>query len=367
MVNDGDRKALARIIGWAMAAGGTVFFFSSSPGTAGTYHNSPLVCSDCHVMHASYAGTTYNAGAGYVNLLKSSNTATLCLNCHASNGTDAAANTLAPRVAGSTGNGVGGRVGTSAGSVAGDSLAGGLFGPDAVFTAVSGGGDYASANAHDLEVMAEGVAPPGADAADGYRVPVGNQLLTCSSCHDQHGNANYRNLRYDPNTNNAEITSCTVVVTVGGSANYRGDSDVWKASTGTAHYDRDVASFCQDCHEKFGPVNTFGGATGQTDPGPYDNEGLVDNTTGSNTHHPIDYDLGATIGGNFTTYTGGDTIPLLRTSGAVAPTGNSVFCLSCHRAHGSGRDSNLRWFQDPNVGADTVAGGTAGCQICHSK
>lgn len=364
---NGDRKALARILVWATAVGGTVFFFSPSPGRAGTYHNSPLVCSDCHVMHASYAGTLYNAGAGFVNLLKATNTATLCLNCHASNGTDAAANTLAPRVAGSTGSGTGGRVGTSPGTVSGDSLAGGYFGPDAVFTNVSGGADYTSVNGHDLEVTAEGAAPPGADAADGFRVPAGNQLLTCSTCHDQHGNANYRNLKYDPNTNNAEINSCTVVVTVGGAANYRGDSDVWRASSGANYYGQDVTSFCQDCHERFGPINTYAGAAGQTGAGPYDNEGLVDNASGANSHHPIDSDLAATIGGNYTTYSGGDTVPLLRTSGAATPSGNSVFCLSCHRAHGSNRDSSLRWYQDPNVGSDTVAGGTAGCQICHSK
>lgn len=350
---------------WGAVAGGGILLLLVTPLLAGTYHNSPLVCSDCHVMHASYAGTLYNAGAGYDNLLKATNTATLCLNCHASNGTDAAANPTAPYVAGNAG----GVVGTSAGSSATDTLAGGWFGPNAVFTNVSGGADNTDANGHDVEVTAlVGDHPPGDDATDGWRRSTARRL-TCTSCHDQHGNSTYRNLDSDPNDSNAEIVACTPTATVAGAANYRGDSDVWKNTYGTARYDQDFASFCQDCHERFGPVNTYGGATGQTLPGPYDNEGLVDNASGGlNTHHPIDMDLGGTIGPQYTTLAGGDTIPLLRTSGAATPSGNSVFCLSCHRAHGSGRESGLRWQQDPNdAPGDTVAGGTAGCQVCHNK
>lgn len=355
-----------RFIGfWGVVVGVGVLAFAVTPLLAGTYHNTPLVCSDCHVMHASYAGTLYNAGAGYDNLLKFGNTNWLCLDCHASNGPNVTANT--PQVAGTTGGDVTGTVG----STAGDTLAGGWFGPDQVYTDAAAGNDNTNANGHDLEVTAvTNDHPPGDDATDGWRRSTARNL-NCASCHDQHGNSNYRNLRSDPNDSNAEIVDCTPVATVAGSTSYRGDSDVWQNTYGTGHYDEDFATFCQDCHEKFGPDDGYAGATGQggvNNPQDYDAEGLVLNASGGvNTHHPIDMDLGATIGTNYTNATGGDTVPLLRTSGAAAPSGNSVFCLSCHRAHGSGRDSSLRWAQNPITGGDTVAGGTAGCQVCHNK
>lgn len=326
------------------------------PAGAGNWHNSPLVCSDCHTMHASTGdgATLYNAGAGYTNLLKSGSTTKLCLDCHASNGANAISTF---RVAGST---------------ISDSWSGGRFGPDAVYTTIATPGDYSNTYGHDLEVATNTTSPPGADAGDAYRKGGNAKMLSCASCHDQHGNSNYRNLSYDPNTSNAEIYGCTVTVTPDGP--YVSDTgarttEVWKS--GTTSYNEGMSSFCQDCHEKFGPVTAFGGPTGGTAgfyTGKYDAEGLVDNNPGLNTHHPIDLDMTAATGANYDAAVGRDTFPLGKSNAAfpwAAGTGNHVQCVTCHWAHGSPTNQNdaLRW----NMTTDLLAGGSSGCQTCHSK
>lgn len=49
-------------------------------------------------------------------------------------------------------------------------------------------------------------------------------------------------------------------------------------------------------------------------------------------------------------------------SASVVSTTNGVFCLSCHKAHGSENPFSLRW----DYGARTATS-AAGCQQCHNN
>lgn len=310
---------------------------------AGDWHNAPLICSDCHVMHASLnaGGTTYNAGAGYANLLKSNNTNTLCLACHSQVGPNAITR---PLVADYTGA---------------DTNCGGLFNfgrmaGATVYAQVSGGGDFIDSRSHNLYSSAVAQPQEPGSAAGAY--DDGVNFMTCASCHEPHGNANYRNLVGDPNPNNAGITSCTITATY--YANNWHDTSVWQDSgimTVT-----DMSLFCQDCHQKFGPsaVSALGMITAGN---AYDAQGLVDNAPGANTHHPVDQMMTVATLANYNAVAGtaGDTYPLLNSSGAR----DAVGCVTCHRAHGSKFNDSLRFSSD----SAALSGGPEGCQACHAK
>lgn len=343
-------KKIAGLIGLAILVGlfvlvGTI----GDQGAVANYHDNPLICSDCHVMHASDSeGTTlYNAGAGFVNLLKATNTNTLCLNCHSKDGPNNASSgapTVADRTAGGDTPAAGGFCLTGNGNYGAGVGA---------YDRVSGGNDFVDTRGHNLYVAA--AAQPSPPGAGGGNWDDGTNFMTCATCHNQHGNTNYRNLKPDPNTVNAGISSCTITAQTTGYT----DSGVWHD---TGQYTTDFSLFCQDCHEKFGPSNTFNPATQNIQgaaTGDYDAQGLVDNSAGANTHHPIDFQLTAAVQTNYQNYRGQDTYPLLMTSAG----NKAVFCLTCHRAHGSFNDAGLRFRPDTSA----LAGGPEACQVCHNK
>src|SRR3990167_5812792 len=326
-----------------------VSFEDEGGRASANYHSDPLICSDCHVMHASDSGgvTTYNGGAGFTNLLKATNTNTLCLNCHSADGPNYASSG-APCVADKT--------------TGGDTPAAGGFGFEGygyygagvgVYDRVSGGNDWIDTRGHNLHVAA--AAQPSPPGSGGGNWDNGTNYMTCATCHNQHGNTNYRNLLPDPNSVNAGISGCTVLAQSNGYT----DTSVWED---TGQYTADFTLYCQDCHEKFGPSNTFDPSTQNIQgavTGNYDADGLVDNSAGANTHHPVDFQLTAAVQTNYTNYGGSGTYPLLTTS-----SGNkAVFCLTCHRAHGSFNVASLRLRPDTG----TLAGAPEACEVCHNK
>lgn len=321
---------------------------------AGDFHGgAQLVCSDCHVMHGSHNGTTYNGGAGFGTLLKFGSTAGLCLSCH--DGTDV---TAPPVVA----------TGTSAtptktlkGPVAYASKFGnsaGFYQSDCTSATAAGNSPYA----HNLgggDVVA--IQGTWSTAANGHAPGVG---MACTDCHDPHSSGNnWRNLVSNPGGVSAPITQGSdvylreAITTVGRSS----------ATTAT-HYDTDAVAFndptkivnwCVGCHTNI--------------------------TSNSNKHlqNVSVSALGAACGTHWTTGTGvgfdlagdiGDTtagIPRVRFAQAGASyadcsavaTSNKVFCLTCHKAHGSMYDSALLWPYATSSSADV----TAGCNQCHNK
>lgn len=315
---------------------------------AGDYHNTPLICSDCHVMHAmtTHGIVTYNAGAGYLYLLKQVNTNTLCLSCHSADGPNAI---TAPLIADYVGA---------------DTICGGGFNlghtAASAYTTVAAGTDYVDSRGHDLYNSAGAQPEPPGEPGTGEDWDDGVNYMRCTTCHDQHGNANYRNLQTDPNANNPDISSCTITAQY--VADNWNDTSVWQDS-GVMSV-TDISLFCGDCHQWFAP--SAASATGVASAGAvYDADGRVDNVAGANTHHPVDFMLTAAVQTNYeqglgaATPGGGDTYPLVNSTGAR----DAVFCLTCHRAHGTANNDSLRF--DPT--AQALNGGPEACQVCHNQ
>ena len=137
---------------------------------------------------------------------------------------------------------------------------------------------------------------------------------------------------------------------------------------GTGADDEDpesIGKFCAGCHYNFhspGFVTTMWG---------------TDNGGGVNPwfRHPADYAIpnsGEYL--NYTVYS--PTVPIARPessltggvgySSTVRPGTDKVFCLSCHRAHGSQYSDMLRWSYSMMVPGTTGAGAGTGCFVCHS-
>ncbi len=321
---------LAVLVGALLACGAAL---------AANYHTgSDLHCSDCHVMHGSYNGTTYNGGSGIDNLLKGSANA-MCLACH--DGTDTAAPDI---VASGTAASPNNTISTAYTDKYGGS--GGFFQSDTT--------TVVSPVAHDLFATSALTAIHGTWTS-------GSSGMTCADCHDPHGTTNYRNLLSDPD---GDTTDALITI----------DSDVYLNATTpiTSYYaagnvgfnePNDIVAWCTGCH-----TNT------------------ASDTASPWAKHPMDdnaeiADLSSTLQTHWTTGTGNgfDTdvddatsgIPRVRfaqtgTSFALVTTvgtANEVMCLTCHKAHGSKYDSTTVWPHYVDDNADQ----TSACDQCHDK
>lgn len=227
------------------------------------YHNGDtLICSDCHVVHASQQHS-YTGGSDVSppsgppenypwsptpigKLLRRASSIQLCLACHDGQ-------VGVPDVLKNDTNGLG------------DKRAAGFFPADPDTTTYDG---------HNL-----GTVPGSLCTRCHFDIP--NQFpvaqFTCIDCHNPHGNGNYRNLQWA-----SSPASTTPII-------------AFTDAAGISKYDQDHVGYS---------APSVGDAT--------DNE---------------------------------------------------VFCLSCHKAHGSGNVFGLRW----EYGNSASATHKAGCQQCHNK
>jgi hypothetical protein len=301
-----------------------------------TYHSGTMLhCGNCHVMHASDDGQGYNGPAqsptGYPYLLRASNPTELCLTCH-----DGHADI--PDVVTADTNGLTER-------------AGGFF------------------------------AAPGAPNANGHKLGPGTTDLclrchfrgptdpepevTCTDCHAAHGNGRARNLQwayYPPGT---PPLGLFVDPSASGMAKYE-QSNVAYGTDGTDSL-REVTNICIDCHHVFS-------GSWNTDP---DGDGIP------NKHPVTETEWGETIrvrdgdarhttdSGHWVDGTGaGFGVPRVRflvdpattySEATVVSADNTIFCLTCHKAHGSDNPDGLAWpQQDALVGPN-------GCDQCHNR
>jgi predicted CXXCH cytochrome family protein len=192
-------------------------------------------------------------------------------------------------------------------------------------------GGTASATAHNLG-MSAAIAPGGSDSL----------TLTCVSCHDIHGNANYRNLWLNPpGTGNA--TDVTVVVNQTVRANGSNPAQVYAASN--LLYKSGMSQWCNDCHTNFHGKTT--GEEGARSPWlrhPQDQA----ISTGTN----VDYAYWLTAIPN--------RVPVQSPSDNVVPSSDDqVFCLSCHKAHGSSNKAATIFADGATLNST--------CQQCHNQ
>lgn len=313
---------------------------------AGEYHvGDQNICSDCHILHASKESETWTPTA---RLLKNSaGEVALCMSCH--DGTDpqaadvvAAGTSLSPLSTVTTA--YTSKYGSSAGFFQTDYLA------------------AINPCSHDLMPNVSVTAP----LSTSYTKAGG---LVCSDCHDPHGTPNYRNLRSDPNSGHPGsfdiLVGTQVKETTPFDPQLPNADVVCDAGNISFYAQNNVNEWCADCHDK-----------------------LSSNSAGSSPAHFKGHPTGIEIG---TVYlhtnlanwqsgvqgpaTGfgsdvGDSAPGIPRVRYGSPTGSNtitnfgdrVFCLSCHKAHGSQYKYGLVWPYHQSS-ADMLSG----CQQCHFK
>ena len=278
-------------------------------GAGGWHRLESLACSDCHTMHGSqshaYAsgspvpatpqagGDWLSATAPNAGLLKAP-ADQLCVACHDGT-TSFAPDVIAP-----------------VGYVA-DPLAGGFERPVGP-----------SSLGHDLGTPGPIAPPDGATAV----------VLGCRTCHETHGNANYRNLRPRPSgsTLRPEVT-----VRVDETVVPDGSNPAQVYVRANADYRAGTSDWCLDCHDRYDP----------------------------STSHPADRVLYGSASVDWAWWRALDPAVRVRTENAQDPLVpnreqyDEVFCLSCHKAHGSANPDALIYADGTTLNST--------CAQCHHK
>lgn len=297
------------------------------------HEKNTLICGKCHTTHYSEDGNVPSDGdeeGPFKHLFIKEHSSKLCLTCHD------------------------GKAGIPDVSSADDvneltERAAGFFAPI----------NENNANGHDLAL----------DKTGG-----GNNTskVGCVDCHDPHGRGpsdpdyKYRNLQWASDPGGEPIIKAFVKSGVTGLEVYE-QSNIGYAAPNTKTSDwREVTNICLDCHHTFksdGYTRNSGGmyirhpstdserglweAINQHGPPQTDPEHW-ENGTG------IDFEIGRLpfIVSEATNYVEATTVAT-QTNKVT----NEVFCLTCHKAHGSRYKNSLRWPEDSNLG----------CQQCHNK
>ena len=324
-----------------------------SDGNATSHFGATLLCSDCHSVHFSeshgFAGGIVGTGAApggdwlpsagpNTYLLKAPSSTELCLTCHDGQ-------SFAPDVVTMDSYGVNER-------------------PAGFFAGL----DAPNYKGHRIS-RNPGGQPGSSDLCDRCHF-VGSPAtasVQCIDCHNPHGNGYYRNLWWasDPGGEPPILASIRGGAT--GKARYEAANVAYPAPSAGAWVE--VTNMCIDCHHTFfAPWYTdSGGWVGGFSP--------YHRHPGTNTEssglYPINRTGARTDPANWVNGGAGFAVRRLpfvvvgatdfNTATVVAAT-NQVFCLSCHKAHGSENPFSLRW--DYGSASPTAA---AGCQQCHNN
>ena len=309
----------------APRVGRTVTLAGIGESEPAVYHYGPtLVCSDCHVMHGLPTGEAFPM------LLRRDSALALCLLCH-------------------------------------DGVPGipDVVGPDTNDLAQRAAGAFAdpgvwNPNGHNLGVGADDVCLLCHTGGDMLAVEV-----TCVDCHNPHGNGRPRNLQWASWPAGTPQLGLFINPGATGLDRYEA-AEITYGTDGTDAL-REVTNICLDCHHVF---------SGEWYTGP--------NPEGSYYRHPVSESernvacpiaQGVADGGSDPLHWlngvgAGFDVPRLRFVGnpatnyaqaSVVSGANNVFCLTCHRAHGSEFPFSLAW--PPNPGGV----GPGGCDQCHNK
>jgi predicted CXXCH cytochrome family protein len=316
-------------------------------GPHGGYTPTTDACAGCHRAHTAVAPR----------LLSQSATYDLCVSCHGSAG--AGANT----------NVEDGFYLSSRDDAAADANVGAANTPDNG-TLNGGGFSYistiATTSSHDPSGTTDAAWGNGVSRGVTAALAAGN--LTCSSCHDPHGNSNYRMIKTTLNG----VNPTPAQVDEGAAKDY--DSEQWGA---------DMSTICAACHSAYHITRAGSGSdnlddfAGNLDYGgditsfghrvdvPWYGDGGTDPAIGMGAVNP------ETVG------LGGYFLPLAETNLPAAGDG-TVVCMTCHIPHGT--IAAMTGFADPAFDPTGPMGPVAAgdssllrldnrgvCEVCHQK
>jgi hypothetical protein len=287
-------------------------------GNALAFHDAGVAyCGGCHTMHNSENGNLVDPDSpnGNAWLLKDATPSDVCLSCHSTGSRGVfAADPLAP-------NGLNG---------GGDFV---FLTEDNLNDGHSGASNPISGDAagHNINAPSKGV---GADGtlltAPGGAFPA--SALGCSSCHDPHGNTNFR-LLYGAGSVQDNLFTFTNAAPVADGIDVKNTDETNDNHTA---YKSGMSAWCGNCHGDFHNNNTK----------------MV---------HPSGEALGGTVATAYNLYNGTEdqtggaaataylaavpfedaTMTVSSTEGPSA--GSTVMCLTCHRAHASSAPNAGRW------------------------
>ncbi|HXH40472.1 MAG TPA: cytochrome c3 family protein [Thermoanaerobaculia bacterium] len=285
-VSLGNRRLFVMLLAAALAL----------PASGGEWHYGvSLVCSDCHTQHNSENGQpmrTDNNPTPAPLLLRRGTPLELCLSCH-DGSNPAAPDVIAPVSYVSE-------------------PAGGAF-PDAGGQPV----DPAMSYGHHLNTPSP-VIPPGGT------LPM---VLVCTTCHDPHGNTNYRNLRTDPTkTNGAPLVVVASQPVVADGSN---PSQVYVSSN--IVYKSGISAWCSRCH-------------------------------GTPYPHSVDRPMWGSANASYTAWSSvtNPRVPVSSPTDDTIPShDDQVMCLSCHKAHASNNRKALIYADGATLEST--------CQECHDQ
>jgi hypothetical protein len=336
-------------------------------GSSFAFHDAGVAeCAGCHTMHNSENGQLVDPDSpnGNEYLLKDATASDVCLSCHgdpvrygAVFGTDPLA---PPRLLGA------GNFAFLLEDNLNDGHGGGSQDTLGNWTNPIPG----DAAGHNLNAPSRGVGPDATlTSAPGGSYPA--SLMGCSSCHDPHGNANFRLLygvgATQPGqffTNPAPIAENTMSL-FGGPGESNGNHTAYQGG---------MSAWCGNCHGDFHANNvqlvhpsgiTLGGTVAQT----YNLYNGTEDITGGNA---------ATAYLAAVPFEDASNTP---TSTAGPSASSQVMCLTCHRAHASSAPNSGRWdFNLTLLEEDGVNSGSYAipdpfnspnqrslCNKCHAK
>jgi len=312
--------------------------------TATAFHGkTELSCEKCHTMHySSDVGVPMSDEGPFKHLVTMKRSTELCLTCHS------------------------GKAGIP--DVVGEDDANGLTGRAAGFFAVI---NAPNANGHDLQ--ADEISPSELCSTCHSGGNFRTAKIGCIDCHDPHGkevddtlNYSYRNLRSASNPDSGMIFRAFVKPGVTGLETYEQRNIGYTAPNTKVSKWREVTNICFDCHHTFNGESYTRNSSGVCirHPSTDSERGIWEaiDRHGLPQTDPKHWENGTGIGfamgrvpfivSEATDYSRATSIA---TNGSR--TTNEVFCLTCHKAHGSRYQNSLRWSIDSNLG----------CQQCHNK
>lgn len=298
-----------------------VRLYPPDPNPHGHYDDQPELCGECHSAH-------YGKGQ---RLVTQATINLLCINCH--DGTGSKYDVLRGVFKAPVSETV-------------YSWAYSFAGPYGDIEGRSVSETESLTSRHDLTMpiyFATGNNVTNAETADAH--------LSCSSCHDPHGTANFRNLKTKMRTS---VDPSTPLIDMEAYA-------VTKATQEEVHYVKGAVNFCGSCHSDFiQPAGSGHKAVRNTA-----QPGFSLSLSSTDMYmHPVDID------GNYETKTGvtvpkpdnfpGDDIKVPYENG-------KIICQTCHFTHGTQRQGTHTRRDGYQSTVLKRFDQTVGCEACHNK